>query len=218
MGKRWKGIEVEFGTDKNNKKNYKEMNRFTFYDGFSSPQIITNWKWNWFSDWRATRGLSSSFPSGPKMEKFYNQSKETQKLLYYLLLSMEHVLKKQKIFYNRLYENKDASLFLQERVKEVKKILKLDKNKVHTKLFSYPQNGYFTVEKGKHNLFNCGISRYGLNFFNIFQSNTFKNFSGLNVINSSGIDMAELLIPDLNFNIEKDNYMELLTHEGYQLK
>ena len=100
----------------------------------------------------------------------------------------------------------------------MKKILKLDKNKVHTKLFSYPQNGYLTVEKGKHNLFNCGVKRYGLNFFNIFQSNTFENFSGLNVINKSGIDMAELLIPDLNFNIEKDNYMELLTHEGYQLK
>ena len=83
------------------------------------------------------------------MERFYNQSKETQKLLFYLLLSMEHVLKKQKIFYNRLHENKDASLFLKERVKEVKKILKLDKDKIYTKLFSYPQNGYFTVEKGK---------------------------------------------------------------------
>ena len=102
--------------------------------------------------------------------------------------------------------------------KEVKKILKLNKNKVHTKLFSYPVNGYFTVEKGKYNLFNCGISRYGLNFFNIFQSNTFNNFSGLNGISSSGINMAELLIPDLNFNLEKDKYMELLTHEGYQLK
>ncbi len=218
LGKKWKGLELTFGTDRNNNKPYKEMNRVIFYDGYSSPQIITNWKWSWFSDWRATRGLSSSFPSGPKTEKFFNQSKETQKLLYYLLLSMEHVLKKQKIFYNRLYENKDASLFLDERVKEVKKILKLDKNKVHTKLFSYPQNGYITVEKGKHNLFNCGIDRYGLNFFNIYQSNTFKNSSSLNEINNSGIEMAELLIPDLNFNIEKDNYMELLTHEGYQLK
>ncbi len=218
LGKKWKGLELEFGTDKNNNKQYKEMNRITFYDGFSSPQIITNWKWSWFSDWRATRGLSSSFPSGPKTEKFYNQSKETQKLLYYLLLSMEHVLNKQKIFYNRLHENNDASLFLEERVKEVKKLLKLDKKKVYTKLFSYPVNGYFTLEKGKYNLFNCGISRYGLNFFNIFQSNTFKNFSGLYGINSSGIGMAELLIPDLNFSIEKDNYLELLTHEGYQLK
>ena len=91
------------------------MNRITFYDGFSSPQIITNWNKSFFSDWRATRGLSSSFPSGPKMEKFYNQSKETQELLFYLLLSMEHVLKKQKLFYNRLFENKDASIFFNVR-------------------------------------------------------------------------------------------------------
>ena len=109
-------------------------------------------------------------------------------------------------------------MFLEERVKEAKKILKLDKNKVYTKLFSYPQNGYFTIEKGKHNLFNCGINRYGLNLFNIFQSNNFKNFPGLNSTNWSGVEMSELLIPDLNFNIEKDKYMELLTHEGYQLK
>ena len=218
LKKKWKGIELEFGTDKNKKKQYKEMNRFTFYDGFSSPQIITNWNSSWFSEWRATRGLSSSFPSGLKMERFNNQNKETQKLLYYLLLSMEHVLKKQKIFYNRLYENKDASLFLEERIREVKKILKLDKNKIHTKLFSYPVNGYFTIEKGKYNLFNCGISRYGLNFFDIFQSNTFKKFSGLHNIINSNIDISELLIPDLNFNIEKENYIEILTHEGYQLK
>ena len=26
------------------------------------------------------------------------------------------------------------------------------------------------------------------------------------------------IVPNLSFNIEKDNYMELLTHEGYQLK
>ena len=151
------------------------MNRFTFYDGFSSPQIITNWNKNYFSDWRATRAISSSFPSGPKMEKFYNQSEETQKLLFYLLLSMEHVLKKQKIFYNRLYENKDASLFLKERVKEVKKILKLDKDKV-AKIIFVSTKWIFTVEKGKYNLFNCGISGYGLNFFNMFQVELSKIF------------------------------------------
>ena len=218
LKKKWKGIELEFGTDKNTKKQYKEMNRFTFYDGFSSPQIITNWNSSWFSEWRVTRGLSSSFPYGLKMERFNNQNKETQKLLYYLLLSMEHVLKKQKIFYNRLDENKDASLFLEKRIREVKKILKLDESKIHTKLFSYPVNGYFTIEKGKYNLFNCGISRYGLNFFDIFQSNTFKKFSGLHDIINSSIDISELLIPDLNFNIIKDNYIEILTHEGYQLK
>ena len=218
LEKKWKGIELEFGTDKNTKKQYKEMNRFTFYDGFSSPQIISNWQWNWFSDWRATRGISSSFPSGPKMEKFYNQSEETQKLLYYLLLSLEHVLNKQQIFYTRLYENKDASLFLKERVEEVKRGLKLDKNKIHTKLFSYPQNGYITGEKQKYNLFNCGINRYGLNFFNIYKSKTFNKFFDFEKLKNFNINLSQLLIPDLNFNIEKDNYMKLLTHEGYQLK
>ena len=218
LGKKWKGIEVQFGTDKNKKKQYKEMNRITFYDGFSSPQIITNWNKSFFSDWRATRGLSSSFPSGPKMEKFYNQSKETQELLFYLLLSMEHVLKKQKLFYNRLFENKVASKFLKERVKQVKKILKLDKDIIHTKLFAYPQNGYITVAKKKHNLFNCGISRYGLNFFNLYQSKTFNKFFNFDKIKNFNINISQLLIPDLNFNIEKDNYIELLTHEGYQLK
>ncbi len=218
LEKKWKGIELVFGTDKNTKKQYKELNRIIFYDGFSSPQIITNWQWSWFSDWRATRGISSSFPSGPKMERFYNQSKETQKLLYYLLLSLEHVLNKQKIFYTRLYENKDASLFLKERVQEVKRALKLDRDKVHTKLFSYPQNGYITSEKQKHNLFNCGIKRYGLNFFKIYQSKTFNKFFDFDKLNDFGVNISQLLIPDLNFNIKTENYIDLLTHEGYQLK
>ena len=131
---------------------------------------------------------------------------------------MEHVLKKQKLFYNRLFENKVASKFLKERVKQVKKILKLDKDKTYTKLFSYPQNGYITVAKKKHNLFNCGISRYGLNFFNLYQSKTFNKFFNFDKMKNFNINISQLLIPDLNFNIEKENYIELLTHEGYQLK
>ena len=90
--KKWKGIEIQFGTDKNNQKDWKELNRFTFYDGYSQPDIISNWNKNWFSDYKATRGISSSFPTGPKMKRFYQQNNITKKLLYYLLLSMEHVL------------------------------------------------------------------------------------------------------------------------------
>ena len=133
-------------------------------------------------------------------------------------MSLEHVLNKQKIFYTRLYENKDASLFLKERVQEVKRALKLDRDKVHTKLFSYPQNGYITSEKQKHNLFNCGIKRYGLNFFKIYQSKTFNKFFDFDKLNDFGVNISQLLIPDLNFNIKTENYIDLLTHEGYQLK
>ena len=82
LGKKWKGIEIRFGTDKNNQKTYKQLNRFNFYEGYSSPDIISNWNKSWFSDWRATRGISSSFPSGPKTERFYQQNKTTQKHIY----------------------------------------------------------------------------------------------------------------------------------------
>ena len=100
MGKKWKGIEIQFGTDKNSQKDWKELNRFTFYHGYSQPDIISNWNKNWFSDYKATRGISSSFPTGPKMKRFHQQNNITKKLLYYLLLSMEHVLEKEKYYTN----------------------------------------------------------------------------------------------------------------------
>ena len=74
------------------------------------------------------------------------------------------------------------------------------------------------LKKKTHNLFNCAISRYGLNFLNIFQSKTFNKFFDFDKINNINTNISQLLIPDLNLNIEKDNYMEVLTHEGYQLK
>ena len=52
MGKKWKGIEIEFGTDKNKISDWKTLNRFTFYHGFSDPDIISNWNKSWWSDFR----------------------------------------------------------------------------------------------------------------------------------------------------------------------
>ena len=216
LGKHWKGIELVLGTDKNYKRKYK--NRFTFYDGRSFPQIITNWDTAWFSKWRATRALSSSFPLGPKMERFYNQSKETQKLLYNLLLSAEHVLKNQKVFYTHLYKNKAASKFLQERVNQVKKILKINDNGLNTRMFAYPVNGYYNAQKEGYNLFDCGVKRYGSNFIYNFQSKSFTNFLNFEKLKRFNISLSQLLIPDLNLNIEDHNYLDLLVHEGYQLK
>ena len=111
MGKKWKGIEIKFGTDKNNQKTWKQLNRFSFYDGFSYPDIISNWNKSYLSDYRGTRGISSSFPSGPKMNKFNQQNDITKKLLYHLLLSMEHVLKNDN-YYTRLQTNMSAKNFL----------------------------------------------------------------------------------------------------------
>ena len=213
LGNKWKGIEIRFGTDKNNKKKYKQLNRFNFYEGYSSPDIISNWNKSWFSDWRATRGISSSFPSGPKTERFYQQNKTTRKLLLHLLLSMEHILKKES-YYSRLHNNIEAKSFLSERVEEAKKILKINDESNPTKIFSYPT--YMT--NGQDIGFQCDTGRYGIDINNIAESSFFNKYYDLEKLNDININLSELLLPDLNLEIDNNNYLNLLTHEGYQLK
>ena len=213
LGNKWKGIEIRFGTDKNNKKKYKQLNRFNFYEGYSSPDIISNWNKSWFSDWRATRGISSSFPSGPKTERFYQQNRTTRKLLLHLLLSMEHILKKEH-YYRRLNINDEAKSFLSERVKEAKKILKINDKSNPTKIFSYPT--YTTIDQDIG--FQCDTGRYGIDINNITESSFFNKYYDLEKLNDISINLSGLLLPDLNLEIDNNNYLNLLTHEGYQLK
>lgn len=215
MGKKWKGIEIEFGTDKNKISDWKTLNRFTFYHGFSDPDIISNWNKSWWSDYRATRGISSSFPSGPKMEKFQQQGSENKKLLYHLLLSMEHVLKKDK-YYTRLQTNISAKKFLSERVKEVKKILNHDTKKYSTKIFSYPANSYNL--SNNDNGFKCGLEKYGLNYNEMHKSKIFDTHFDINQTHNIDVKLSDMLIPDLDLNIRNEDYINILSHEGYQLK
>ena len=213
LGKKWDGIEISFGTDKNNNKSYKELNRFIFYEGYSSPDIISNWNKSWFSNWRATRGIASSFPSGPKTKRFYQQNETTRKLIFHLLLSMEHVLKKEK-YYSRLHSNFEAKSFLKERVNEAKKILNIDENANPTNIFSYPS--YIT--EGSDIGFQCGTRRYGIHINNITESTYFNKYFDLEKLKSINVDLSELLLPDLNLKIDNRNYLALFNHEGYQLK
>ncbi len=213
LGKKWEGIEIRFGTDKNNGKSYQELNRFSFYEGYSSPNIISNWNKSYFSDWRATRGISSSFPLGTKTTRFYQQNKTTRLLLLHLLLAMEHTLKKDQ-YYLRLFTNPDAKSFLTQRIVEVKKILKINDNSNPTKIFSYPS--YMTNYEDMR--FQCGTRRYGININNITESKYFRNDYDLKNIDEMKINLSNLLLPDLNLNIDNFNYLKLLTHEGYQLK
>jgi len=216
MEKKWKGIEIQFGTDKNNQKDWKELNRFTFYDGYSQPDIISNWNKNFFSDYKATRGISSSFPKGHKMEKFNQQNNITKKLLYYLLLSMEHVLEKEK-YYTRLHLNISAKSFLKDRVNEVKKILNYNSLINPTKVFSYPSGSMLGYGSGVHT-FKCGLEKYGLNYYEMLKSKTFDTHYDINKIHNIDVKLSDILLPDLDLNIRNEDYVNILSHEGYQLK
>jgi hypothetical protein len=216
MGKKWKGIEIQFGTDKNRRSEWKALNKFTFYDGYSYPDIISNWNKSWTSDYRATRGISSSFPSGPKIDRFLQQSSQSQKLLYHLLLSMEHVLEKEA-YYTKLQVNISAKNFLKERIDEVKNILNYNPQLNPTKVFSYPSgmmSGYGSGLK----TFECGIEKYGLNYYEMHKSKTFNTHYDFNNIDDNDVMLSDILLPDLDLNIENEDYINILSHEGYQLK
>ena len=84
-----------------------------------------------------------------------------------------------------------------------------------TKVFAYP--GYSVVSKNDI-LFKCGINRYGLNYFNLFESKILNNYFDEGILRKSGITLSDLLLPDLNLNIDNKNFIKILKHEGFQLK
>ena len=126
---------------------------------------------------------------------------------------MEHILKKEN-YYSRLHNNIEAKSFLSERVKEAKKILKINDKSNPTKIFSYPT--YMT--NGQDIAFQCDTARYGVDINNIAGSSFFNKYYDLEKLNDININLSELLLPDLNLEIDNNNYLNLLTHEGYQLK
>ena len=128
---------------------------------------------------------------------------------------MEHVLEKDK-YYTRLQTNSAAKKFLSERVKEVKKILNKNSKKHSTKIFSYPANSY-NLSKND-NGFKCGIERYGLNYYEMHSIKTFDTHFDTNKIHNTDLKLSEILLPDLDLSFNNEDYINILSHEGYQLK
>ena len=226
-GKHWDGINLRFGTDVNRKKNkqWRNFNFFRIEKGYSFPDPIKSWKKAFVSDWNGHKVLKSSFPSGPKMDRFVTLKKDEKLLIKRLLQSMEHVLQ----YANRqpqLYQNLYAQKWLQERVNEVKeKKLKSSSGFYDTtKVFSFPggayQTGGFFQQGDGINVFNCSAKRFKFDPSKDFTSNVLDYNFDQNILKSGNIEfsISELLIPELNLKVDNKDYLSVLTHEGYQLK
>ena len=218
-GKKWDGISVRFGTDKHAKKknSWKDLNRLTFNQGSSYPAAISNYKDGWVSDWDGHRGWSSSFPKGPN-ERFRKKSKDDQLLMKRLLQSMHLSLEHIGYFYP-LFKNKDAQNWLRDRLDEVG-LEEIDTNngkQPPVKIFSLPNNinSSKKIIKG----FNCSLTRTGVSLAETY-SETLKENLDLAEFFSEGvtINLSQLLLPALNVELENEAALNLLGHEGYQLK
>ena len=74
------------------------------------------------------------------------------------------------------------------------------------------------MTNGQDIAFQCDTARYGVDINNIAGSSFFNKYYDLEKLNDININLSELLLPDLNLEIDNNNYLNLLTHEGYQLK
>ena len=84
----------------------------------------------------------------------------------------------------------------------------------HTKVFAFPSN---YASSKNINIFKCGVEKYGLKPFDLTNSDVFDNYLDMKKISDLNFNLSQLLLPDLNLNIDNKNYLQLLTHEGYQL-
>jgi uncharacterized protein (DUF1800 family) len=222
LGKKWNGISVRFGTDKNAKKkhSWKDLNRLSFNQGSSHPAIMRSYSDGWVSDWDGHRGWSSSFPTGPR-ERFRKKSKEEQLLMKRLLQSM-HIPLENLSSFNALFKNLDAQNWLAERIDEVglDEIETQNGKQPPVKIFSLLKNPHGS--KIKKQRFNCSLMRTEDSLagtFNKYSEKLKENFNYRVLVSTeTSPNTSQLLIPALNLKIENKEVLSLLGHEGYQLK
>ena len=222
LGKKWDGISVRFGSDKNAKKkhSWKDLNRISFNQGSSYPAVMKNYNDGWVSDWNGHRGWSSSFPKGPK-ERFRKKSKDERLLMKRLLQSM-HVPLENLSSFNALFRNIAAQNWLRDRINEVG----LDDLK--TKNGKQPPIKIFSLLKNPHGSkikkpkFNCSIVRTGHSLAGIFGRDSemlTDHFDDKNLVSTeTNPNLSQLLLPALNFQLDNSEALKLIGHEGYQLK
>lgn len=214
----WHGLEVKFGTDINSdmKKKYKNFNRIEVYHGFSNPDIFSSWEGSWISSWNGHYGWNSSFPVGPRPQKFNAKSRDERMLMIRLLEATEHLLENET-FSPYLDRNTFVKKWLKERISEtkVKKWSLTDKTKPTSKVYSllYPK------QHGNYKKFDCGPRRAGIDFASIRSvSDDFKNLLKSDFLGDNIIKLNKLLLPDLNLGLDDEDFQSILSYEGYQLK
>ena len=216
-GKFWKGINLKFGTDINSKMKtkWKNLNRIEVRHGFSYPPLFTSWENSWISNRDGHYGWNSSFPKGPRMSNFNAKTKDERLLMIRLLQAMEHVLENKNssryLMYNAYVQN-----WLKDRINEANQKWSLENTSIqNTKIFSFVSND----NDKDYRTFQCGGKRAEINFAEARSLNKalFKDLSS-GYLQEPGIKLTTLLLPEVDLRLDEEDFISILSYEGYQLK
>ena len=213
----WSGIQIKFGTDINSKmkKKWKNLNRIEVRHGFSNPPIFASWENSWVSNWDGHYGWNSSFPVGPRMNNFNAKTRDEKLLMIRLLQAMEHILENKNSSRN-LKDNTYVQNWLGERIAEVDPKWNLNNGSIpNTKIYSFIPND----NDKNYKTFQCGGKRAGIDFVKVrYVDKQLHDALPSGFTDNSEFKLTTLLLPEVDLGIDEDDFMSILSYEGYQLK
>ena len=217
-GRKWDGITIRFGNDKNNKGKYGDHLRVE--QGKSNPDAFNKSAFNKsFTNDKGLQTLKFSYPSGGDQRRMPSSSDDKlliERLSQAMLIVLDH-----DRAYSQLSVNSAAQKWLRQFIKKV------GRKKLNSNGQSYPPAKMFAIATGggrtpypKMRNFLCGFNQAKYNFIEARQiPKEFDRFS------LSGADTAiedqnliKLLLPDLYSRLGPISVKQALMHEGYQLR
>jgi hypothetical protein len=197
------------------KKKWKNLNRIEVRHGFSNPPIFTSWENSWISNWDGHYGWNSSFPVGPRMDNFNAKTRDEKLLMTRLLQAMEHILEN-KNSSRHLKDNNYVQNWLRDRISESKSKWNLNNGLIpNTKIYSYVSND----NDKNYKTFQCGAKRAGIDFVKVrYVDKKLHDALPSGFTKNSEVKLTTLLLPEVDLGIDEDEFMSILSYEGYQLK
>ncbi len=212
----WNGLNVRFGTDKNSKmkQKNKRLNFIEIKHGFNYPEIFTSWEGSWISNSSGYYNWQSSFPIGPRMQNFSAKSNNEKLLMIRLLQAMQHILDNENSS-KYLKQNDYVKNWLKDRIVEVNPKWNLQNSSMpNTKTFSLISNN-----SNNHRTFQCGGKRAEIDFFKVRSlDDTILKVLKSDFLEHQDIKLSTLLLPEVDLGLDEEDFLSILSYEGYQLK
>ena len=208
------GIKIEFGHDRNDRDEYGDFVRVR--EGYSSPDIFSSYKGGWMDDRDGAMTIKFSYPGSRKNKRFRGRSPH-EKLLIKRLMQSFRILLDNTARHRDLFQSPGGIAWMEGMMDQV------GFDDIETVTGAHPPVKNFaemqtmsTMAKG----FSCGAHRIGFNLRKEYRfDDNFFRFDEVKArAQAMDMDLSELLVPDLSLSISDDNYMDILTYEGYQLK
>ncbi|MCE2517031.1 MAG: DUF1800 family protein [Alphaproteobacteria bacterium] len=214
MGQHYDGITIEFGHDRNGKNKYGNYARVK--QTHSSPDVFSSYKKGWRDDRDGAMVVKFSYPSGPKTKRWRGRSTR-EKLLIKRLAQSFKLLLDARGRHPMIIRSEGGQDWMQSIVNEI------GFDPITTSAGDVPPVKIF-VSGGDHwsndDKFSCGGERAGiyLRQDSKITAEGFRFNDTLAELSTIGASLDDLLLPDVNLGVSNENYVDLLTFEGFQLK